>query len=368
MVMKSETGNAAVGVADRSTIASASEARAAYGRARRTWKPQHYLALVGVAFLFYQGWTYVAWLADGPYQITATRDTATTSWHMARVYEALAVIIAIVISVYLVRGCLRARRMTTDTMFCIATASCLWADPLFNFVQPIWFYSSNWVNLNSWCGNMPFVIDKACGRFPQPMIFIGVSYVFGLLVMAMIVNAIMRAARRRWPTISSAKLIALTFPVACAIDIVFEGPMYPLRLWEYPGNPNWLSFFPNSNTKFSFIEIIVAAAFISGFSALRFFRDDRGRTVCERASDPERPGKAGTMLSVLAWIGAMNLAIVWLGNALAIGVGAYSDPYKPQPAHIVNGVCNFPGVTGTEYGPCPGDPDYLAPVRRLPYQ
>ena len=30
------------------------------------WRWQHYLAVVGVAFLVWGGWTLIAWLAEGP--------------------------------------------------------------------------------------------------------------------------------------------------------------------------------------------------------------------------------------------------------------------------------------------------------------
>src|SRR6266567_3353775 len=105
---------------------------------RRHFRPVHYLAALGLLFLFWQGWTYTAWLADHPHQITQFRDRNSASWYAARAYEVLFTLVAIVVLVYLVRLCRRERRLAFDAKLAIALAACIWTDPGVNFIQPTW--------------------------------------------------------------------------------------------------------------------------------------------------------------------------------------------------------------------------------------
>ena len=51
----------------------------------------------------------VAWLADGPEPITQFRDTDSAAWYAARVYEGIAILLAIVVTVMVTLACLAGR-------------------------------------------------------------------------------------------------------------------------------------------------------------------------------------------------------------------------------------------------------------------
>src|SRR5438132_7780865 len=82
--------------------------------ARRQWSWAQWLALAGAPILALEVWTLVAWLADGPHQITQFRDKDSASWVGAHVFEAVALLLAAVVVTHVVRECLRHRRMTFD--------------------------------------------------------------------------------------------------------------------------------------------------------------------------------------------------------------------------------------------------------------
>ncbi len=332
-------------------------------RDRRTWKLAHYLAVLGFIFLFWEGWTIVSWLADGPRQITEFRDSSSAGWYAARVYEGIAIMLAIAVGTYVVRGCIRERRLTLDAKICIAGALTWWLDSFTNVLQPLFMYSSNWVNVANWCGHMPLVVNPDCGALPQP-IFIFNMYLFGCLTFAMIMCAVMRKARARWPGISTAKLIGLVFILGIAIDIAFEVPMFLLKLWAYPGSPDELAIMGGTATKYPAIEIVMAGVGFATFAAVRFFKDDAGRSFVERGLD-HHPPRRRSLISLLALVGVLNGVWLFATGAQAL-VGFYADPYKKMPAYIVNDMCDAPGITGTRYGPCPGSPGYKAPIRQLP--
>jgi hypothetical protein len=324
----------------------------------RSWRLQHYLACLGIVFLIWETWTLVAWLADGPRQITEFRDRSSASWYAARFYEALAVVLAIGVGASVIRGCRRAGKLTFDALFVIAAALTYWQDPMMNFFSPIFMYNSNWINLSNWTGHIPFWINPDAGRMPEPVLAIGLFYTFGVLFFVRIINLAMTRAHRRWPELSTAQLVVGGMLLMMILDIALELPAIALRMWSYPGLPNALSIFGDSSTKLPLVEVVAFGVVIGGFAALRYCKNDRGETIIERGSQRATPSRSRHVVTLLALVGFMNGGILLLNGSLAF-FGLYATQYKPLPAYIVNDMCG----PETRYGPCPGDPGYRMPLR-----
>jgi hypothetical protein len=186
----------------------------------RTWRPAQYFAVLGGLAVIWQLWTYAAWLAAGPRAITEFRDSDSVSWYAARAIEPLVVIMALAVVICVVRASLRERRVTIDAQICIAGLLCLWVDPLPNLYQPIFSYTSNFTNLNAWCGHMPLVVNPVCGGMPEPVLFSGGMYLGGVLLAAMALDTGMRVVTERRPGLSNARLIAWTFVGGLAMYLV----------------------------------------------------------------------------------------------------------------------------------------------------
>ncbi len=330
-----------------------------------TWGVAHFLAVVGFVFVFWQGWTWVSWLAAGPHSITQFRDTNSASWYGARVFEGVAVVISIAVLTFVVRRCRREHRLTWDAKLIIAGAATMWLDSFTNVLAPLFMYSSNWVNLNTPAGSMPLAVNPDIGRLPWPILYLGLIYTFGLLAFAMVMTWAMRAFRRRWPALSVAKLIGLVFLLGVVVDIAMEIPMYRLRLWAYPGSPDFLALWSKDGMKLPLlVEVLPAGVAFATMGALRYFRDDMGRGVTERGLERHHP-LTRSVISILALIAIMN-GVWFVATSVQAAVGNFSGRYEKMPAHIVNDMCNAPGITGTRYGPCPGSPGFKAPIRTLP--
>ena len=318
------------------------------------------LAVVGAGCVALQLWVYGSWLADGPRQVREFRDHDSASWYTARLFEGVIVLVALGMLAYVVRASRREGRLTFDGMLCLAGAAAYWIDPIDNWLQPLFMYSSNWVNLSNWSGHVPFVVNPDAGRMPEPVLFIGLCYAFAFPLFLIVINAAMRRARARWPGLRPAQLLGLTILGGAAVDVVFELPMFMLRAWAYPGTPD-VGIFPHGATKFPLVEIVVAGLVFGGLAALRFFKDDRGQTLIERGVS-HLPARRRTAATVLALVAVTNGAFFTAGVA-EMAVGLYAAPYKPMPAHLVNGLCDAPGYTDTRYGACPGSPGYRVPLR-----
>lgn len=327
---------------------------------KRSWPYAYVLAGFGVLFMFFLAWTITSWLMDGPQSVTEFQDSSSTNWWAARVYETLAVLFAIGMLIHLVRQYRRERRFNWDMKFVLAGALLYWVDPFANWFQPIFFYSSNWVNLENWCGNAPFMVNPDCGRLPEPILFLLPLYSFGFLGFIMALNACQRWARNRWPNMSARQLIALTFVGGMIIDIFLEGPIILLRLWVYPGWP--LSFTGSGENlhRFPFFELIIASILWTGLASMRFFKDDRGLNITERGLERLRP-RARSWVTFLAIFGAGNL-LAFTSNSILIVHGPYMEQYPDMPDWNRNDMCDSGDYTGTAYGPCPGTPGYEIPV------
>ncbi len=111
------------------------------------WRWQHYLALIAGLFLVWGAWTLVAWLAAGPRPVTVYRDPAASAYSIATAYEVVAVTLVLGVGAYVIRGCVRDRRLTFDAQLCIAGLLAYWLDPFYNFFVPMNLYSSNFFNV-----------------------------------------------------------------------------------------------------------------------------------------------------------------------------------------------------------------------------
>lgn len=329
-------------------------------RARRWGWPQ-YLAVVGVAFLIWNGWTLVAWLADGPRQVTEFRDPHSVSWWAAHILEGSLVVASIPVVVLLIRGCRRERRfLTFDVMFCLCCSMILWGDVGINVFQPVYVSSSNFVNLTGPCGHMPFVVNPDCGRVPDAILMFFLLETFMLLAFSKGFARLVARWRSRRPDLTNPQLFLRMIGVA-AIASLGEIVAIGLGLWTYTG-PRWMSISPGSGGNYHFIILIETSVFFAAVAAIYVFRNDRGETIVERGLDgyPPRRRRAITCLALYA---AVQLLLWGPGSTPMAIASFFQDGWRKMPAHLLNDVCDAPGVTGTRYGPCPGSPGYQMPGR-----
>jgi len=327
--------------------------------ATRRWSWAHYLAVVGVPILVFESWTVIAWLADHPHQVTQFRTPGSMSWYAARAIELLEILLSILVLIHLVRDCKRRGKLLTfDVKYCIACASLIPLDiGVPNFFVPVWLTSSNFVNLNTMCGHMPFVVNPDCGRVPEPILFMLLFYAFMTLGIAILITALLERVRARYPGISTRGLFGITILVGLAIELCVEPLVMALDLWAYPSGP--LTFIIGG-LPLPVLEIFCASVYFILIPWLRIYRNDHGQTLFEQGLE-HHPTRVRTAISFMSIYAACWL-IMWAANMGLIFHGFHS--YFPRlPAHVLNEACDAPGVHGTRYGPCPGSPGFRMPVR-----
>jgi hypothetical protein len=321
------------------------------------------LAAIGALVAGYALWTWGAWLASGPTPITATRDPNSASWWVARVYETIMAVVVVVLSIRVVRQCLQQRRLVFDGVIIIAGFFTLFWDPMVNWMQPNFMYSSQWLNLNTWVAQAPGVVNPTAGLMPQP-VFIMFIYPFGLLAFAIILNHGMRFLQRRVPQISTFALLAFTYAFGLLLGACLEAPTFLFNLWGLPGAPASLSLFADAQ-RYAWAEYLTTGIVFTTFAAVRYFREEKGQTIVERGMESFTP-TARTAVTTFATIAVFAMSM-WALLLVQIPAGLHASPYPAKyPAHLINGLCNIPGnpnsAAPTAYGPCPGSPGFRMPV------
>jgi hypothetical protein len=325
----------------------------------RTWAPAQWLALIAVPLLAIQFWTWGAWLLDGPVQLTKYRDTSLSSFKVAIGYQVFAWIVMIAILRGVYREVRRERKWTLDAMFCVAGLLTYFWDPLSNLAQPLFMYSSQWVNLADWTGYVPFNKYPDGGRLPEAVAFTPCFYVIGFLTASRIMHWVVERVRSRRPELSNRQAFLVMWLVGGLFDAAFEVPLYLTHLWAYPGTPD-VGILAHSGQKYPLSEFIIAGFGIASFAAIRNFKDDKGRSLVERGMERFN-ARRRTFLSQLALVGAFNGIFLVLSIIFAV-LGLFAGPVKAMPDHLINGSCDAPGWENTNYGPCFGTDKYQVPL------
>ncbi|HEY1971855.1 MAG TPA: spirocyclase AveC family protein [Pseudonocardia sp.] len=293
-------------------------------------------AVAGAVMLLWQMVTLVRWFGRGHAEsITQYRDRALVSWMAAHVFEAVFLVVTAGLLVFVVRGIRRERRFTLDAMIVVGLFSSAWLDPAFMYYRQIFLYSSQFVNVRAWCGDMPGILNPQCGHTPEPLI-VPLLYV-DVLVAALLAGWVIRRVRPRfaawsvWHTIFAAAVVGAVF------DFVMEVPAVSLDLWKYASGPDLLA--PpglQGADRYSLTTAFTFALITASVTTLRTYRNDRGESFLQRR---EQLGLPSRLLTQLAVIGFLQLTVV-VSFAPAMLAAPYAGPWEVYPAQLTNGMCD----------------------------
>jgi hypothetical protein len=307
-------------------------------------------AAAGGVLGFWMVWTLVSWATSGDvHQITRYRNHHLASWSAAIIYQAIFAVILLGLIGSVGRSAWRQRRVTFDAIVLFALFTGSWLDPAFNFYKQIFLYSSQFVNVNAWCGKMPGIVNQECGRMPEPLV-VPLLYMLVLLA-AMIATRVVQRVRRGRESWSVGRTVAVAVAVGVVFDFAMEVPIMALHLWSYSSNVADLA--PPGLRGAG--RYTLTTAFTFGFitasvTALRYHRDDLGRTLLERAAAGIR-GRRRTLLLTVAVIGWVQLTVI-VSFLPAMLTAPYAGAWpRGLPPQLVNGLCDNNTSGPTPY-PC----------------
>lgn len=322
----------------------------------RRAKPVKWWAVVGGFWVALQVYVFTAWIVSGKATPTPRGSTPIPRWMevTAGIWE-VAGLFALAAFVYwfLVRPWRRERRFTLDGMFVLASLLLYWQDPLFNYTQNWAVYNTVFHNWGSWTSNIPGWMSPNGNLFAEPPIFTAPIYVYAVFGGVLVTNAVMRAAKRRWPNLGTLGMIGVALAFVLVFEIVVEGAFLRLGFWGYPGSISWLTLFHGHYYQFPIAEIVIWGSTWTGLACLRYFKNDKGQTLAERgiervAGSPAQ--KSG--LKLLALIGITNTLLFACYSIPIQFFALHADPW-PQDfvnrSYMLDGLCG----PGTDYS-CSG--------------
>ena len=245
-------------------------------------------------------------------------------------------------------------------MFCICGFTLIWNDFGLNLFQPAFLVSSNFVNLNAMCGNMPGVVNPACGSAPDSILVFWLAVTFGWLGFAIVIDKLFRGARRRWPNVSTPILMAIVLiGGGLAVDLIFEIPAVALGLWTYTTGP---AIPLGEGLRHPYVAIVFATLYYGIYFIVRAARDDHGRRLVERGLEHYAP-RVQRSITLMALYTIFQIVTWGPGTLPFMAAELWNPVFTRTPNYLVNDLCDAPGVEGTRYGPCPGSPGYRMPIK-----
>jgi hypothetical protein len=248
--------------------------------------PIKIMAFFGILLFLFMAYVWGKWITGPNFKRVDPGPTEAPDWMMLALhaFEIGGVLLAgIVIWRCVVRPWRHDGRPSTDGLLVIGFATVWFQDPFSTYYVNWFTYNTNLINFGSWVQDVPgWVSYGSPGHtIAEPIVFIGPSYIYFLMLGVLFGTWVMRTVRKRWPEIQVWQQLVVCFVAMCALDLVAEGLIWmPLGFWSYPGGHGIL--FPSTYHKFALEEMIPIGLMFTGLSALRYFRDDRGYTLVER--------------------------------------------------------------------------------------
>lgn len=323
-----------------------------------------WFAGIGAAVAALQIYVYGSWIASDDFVATDPGPSelggSTQFWIVF--FQIVSPIAAVLVLGYVVRGCLRERRFTFDAMIVTTWAGLYWLDPFINVLRPQFFYNSHLFNRGSWVEHIPGWISPNGSLLPEPLIFLGAIYLWMGPIATFMVFGIMRRVRARNPrasnlrTIATAWALMVVFLLACELFFIRTG------MYAYPTTIHELSIWGGKTYQYPLNELMIWPMVWTSMGALKFFRDDRGRTFLDRGLDEVRSERMKPALRILAML-AFATMVMLAYYVPMVWMTVYADPAPEYPSYLRNGMC---GV-GTDYAcPSPGTPIPLPDSPPLP--
>lgn len=318
-------------------------------RPPRTW-PVKVCAVIGALMVAFMAWILLKWVT-GPYfeRVPAGPDeppdlmkAIMIFWQIVSLPAALALIYY-----YVIRTWRQSRDLNVDALLVIGFMTLWFQDPLSNYFG-VWFSHNTWmINYGSWAWEMPGW--DAGGRpgavVVQPVLFIIPLYIYVFVAPVLLGTWAMRRVEKRIPNASKRRLIATCYLTVFAFDAVIEALIWvPQGMFAYGGGH--LNIFDDTYHQWPLTEGLTIAATMTCFCCIRYFRDDRGRTLAERGIDQLRAGRRTKLaMRVFAVIAAVNLSYLITYNVPNLFAGKYAADW---PADINDRSYFTSGLCGTD--------------------
>ncbi|MEU5880521.1 spirocyclase AveC family protein [Spirillospora sp. NPDC047279] len=318
-------------------------------QARPPGKPVRIWAVVGGAILILQLYVWIRW-ATGPHfeRVPTGPSDPPTLMKVVLVTWTAVTMLGLPIGIYyfIIRPWRRERRITLDGMLLVSFGLLFFQDPLLNYFNTWCTYNSWLWNMGSWTQDIPGwrSFGEPGAMMAEPLLMNAPGYSYGVLLCTILGCWVMRKVKARWPGISNLGLIAVVAVWTFFFDFVMEGLfLMPMGLFTYPGAIQSLSINAGHYYQWPIYEGLMWGGVQAGLCALRYFTDDRGRTVVERGLERVQGGFVKLQVTRFLAIFAASSALFFVFYNVPVQWFAMNaDPWPEdiqKRSYFMSGIC-----------------------------
>jgi hypothetical protein len=308
-----------------------------------TVRPVLVWSAIGAVCFAVAGYVYIAWIVSGnATPVSPGPDAIPGGTRLAMTaFEILCPIFAVAAIVYVVRKSLRERRLCVEAAIVIGSAVAWWHDPLINWLQPVLFYNAGLVNFGNWTENIPGWLSSDGRLMAEPVLVIGMIYIWMPLTMGSIGRWAMGRARHRWPGLGPVRTFCCGWLAVFALEFPLEIFAVHHGLVGYPASIPGLTLWAGETVQLPLYGPILWSLVLTSSGGLMFFRDKAGQIRVERGMDTL--GWAGprlkSVLRVLAVTGFLHVVAIGVYDIPVNIAGLYAGPTDTYPTYLRTQFC-----------------------------
>ena len=301
-------------------------------------------AVMGALWLIFSVYVWGSWIMSPEFGPTPKGDDPVPLWVVlwTHTFEFLSTAMwAACIYFWAYKPWRQTGKMTWDGLFILAGATNYIQDPWINYSSYWFLYSSEFINFGSWVTHLPGWTVPQGNLIPEAPLAWGGAYTWLTIAPAIFAGKVINRILEKRPETSTFTLIVGFFVFFAFLDLLLEGTFAFTRLYTFASTIPSMTIFAGEYYQFPLYEMVWMGCMWTSYTFLRYLRDDKGYSVCERGVDKlNLSSRSKTFLRWLALVG-MTQAILFFTYNLPIQWFAMHGGAFPQdvPSWMTNGVC-----------------------------
>jgi Spirocyclase AveC-like len=316
--------------------------------------PAVYWAALGAAFLCLAAYVWGSWILSPDFRPSPVGldPLPHNVWLSIRIVETIASLTIIgMLGIFVIRPLMKTGEIALDGMLVINFLLMWWTDPIDNYINFSFMYNGYAVNMGGWANHIPGWSYPNHQNLPEPLLLMGGFYIGFSMINALLGCWVLRKTTELWPTMKMGWRITILFAAFAVIDTIVENAIMRTGIAAYPGVVRSVTLFPGEVYQWPLYEAGIIAFVNTGFTSLRYFKDDRGQTFVEKGIDNLRLSggrrKALTFFALAGFIQPFFLIGYYLPYNLFV---VHADTFPAYPSYMRSMICG----EGTQYA-CPSD-------------
>jgi Spirocyclase AveC-like len=309
----------------------------------KTIRPVLFWSSLGAVCVVIACYVYTSWIVSGnatPADPGSDSIPGGTRLAMT-VFQIICPILALVAIAYVVRKSLLERQLCVEAAVLIGSAIAWWHDPLINWFQPVLFYNAGLVNFGNWMENVPGSLSTGSRLMAEPVLMIGMIYIWMPLAMGKVAGWAMRWARHRWLALGPVRTFCAGWLAVYVIEFPLEIFAVHHGLVAYPASMPGATLWAGQTVQIPLYGPILWSLVLSSSGALMFFRNRKGQIRVESGIETLRwagPRTKG-LLRVLAVTGFLHMVAIGVYDVPVNLAGFYAGPTDTYPTYLRTQYC-----------------------------